>query len=78
MTPPDLVERVRLIRSPGIGPITCRQLLARFGSAAGALEAIPDLAARGGGRRPPLFAEEQARREIDRVEALGGRYLVLG
>jgi DNA processing protein len=55
VTPADLVDRVRLIRSPSIGPITFRQLLARFGSAAAALEAIPDLAARGGGRRPPLF-----------------------
>lgn len=78
MIPADLVERVRLIRSQSIGPITYRQLLARFGSAAAALEAIPDLAARGGGRRPPLFPEDQARREIERVEALGGRYLALG
>jgi DNA processing protein len=78
VTPADLVDRVRLIRSPSIGPITFRQLLARFGSAAAALEAIPDLAARGGGRRPPLFPEDQAWREIERVEALGGRYLVLG
>jgi DNA processing protein len=78
VTPPDLTQRIRLIRTPSIGPITYRQLLARFGSAAAALDAIPDLAARGGGRRPPLFPEDQARREIERVEALGGRYLVLG
>jgi DNA processing protein len=74
----DLVERVRLVRSPGIGPVTFRQLVARFGSSAAALDAVPDLAARGGGRPPRLASAAEAEREIARVEALGGRYLVLG
>jgi DNA processing protein len=74
----DLAGRVRLLRSPGIGPVTFRQLLLRFGTADAALRAVPDLARRGGGRAPALFPEDQARREIDRVEALGGRYLLLG
>ena len=74
----DLIERIRLIRSPSIGPITYRQLIARFGSAAAALQAIPDLARRGGGTPPRLFTSEQAERERARVEKLGGRYLVLG
>ncbi len=78
MTPPDLVERVRLIRSPSIGPVTYRQLLGRFGSAEAALAAVPDLAARGRGKAPSLFPEESARREIGRVEQLGARYLLLG
>jgi DNA processing protein len=74
----DLVARIRLIRSQSIGPVTFRQLLARFGSAEAALRAVPDLAARGGGRMPALCSEEQAERERARVEALGGRYLSLG
>jgi DNA processing protein len=74
----DLVARVRLIRSDSIGPITYRQLVARFGSAQAALDAIPDLAARGGGRTPRIYAEHGARNEIAKVEALGARYLVLG
>lgn len=78
MTAPDLLARLRLIRTPSIGPITYRQLLARFGSAEAALAAVPDLAARGGGRVPPIFPADRARQEIDRVDALGGRYLVLG
>jgi DNA processing protein len=74
----DLLARVRLIRSASIGPVTFRQLIARFGGAEAALAAIPDLAARGGGRPPAITPEPMARKEIDRVEALGGRYLALG
>ena len=66
------------MRSPGIGPVTYRQLIARFGSAAAALQAVPDLARRGGGSAPKLFSRDQAEREIERVEKLAARYLVLG
>src|SRR3712207_1530620 len=76
--PGDQIARLRLIRSENIGPITYFQLLARFGSAAAALEAIPDLAARGGGRAPRLASRAAIEREIERVERLGARYLFLG
>jgi DNA processing protein len=39
---------------------------------------VPDLARRGGGRSPNLFSRADAEREIERVEKLGARYLVLG
>ena len=74
----DLVDRLRLVRSPGIGPVTYRQLIARFGSASAALDAVPDLAARGGGKAPRLASRGDAEREIARIEALSARYLVLG
>jgi len=74
----DLIDRLRLVRSPGIGPITYRQLLARFGDAEAALAAVPDLARRGGGRAPSLFSSADAEREIEQVEKLGGRYIILG
>jgi DNA processing protein len=74
----DLVDRLRLVRSQGIGPVTFRQLIARFGSAAAALEAVPDLAKRGGGVAPRLFGRDQAEREIARVEKLSAKYLALG
>ena len=74
----DLVDRLRLVRSPGIGPVTFRQLLRRFGSAGAALEAVPDLARRGGGKAPRLFERSEAEREIARVEKFGAKYLVLG
>lgn len=77
-TPSDLIDRLRLIRTPGIGPIAYRQLLMRFGSASAALAAIPDLASRGGGRPPAIFAKDKAEREAAEVEKLGARYLILG
>ena len=74
----DLLDRLRLIRTPGIGPISFRQLLLRFGSAGEALAAIPDLARRGGGRAPTIFAKAAAEREMAQVEGCGARYLSIG
>lgn len=70
--------RLRLLRSANIGPVTYRQLLARFGTASAALEALPMLAARGGGRAPVIADAGLVRREIAKVERLGARYLFLG
>ena len=75
---PDLLDRLRLIRTPGIGPIAYRQLLLRFGSARGALDAIPDLARRGGGKAPAIYPADKAEREMAAVEKLGARYLAIG
>jgi len=74
----DLVDRLRLVRSPGIGPVTYRQLIARFGTPAAALAAVPDLARRGGGKVPPLCARADAEREIAKVEKLGAKWLAVG
>jgi DNA processing protein len=76
--PADLIDRLRLIRTSGIGPIAYRQLLLRFGSAEAALAAIPDLARRGGGRSPTIFPKDKAEREFEAAERAGARYLVLG
>ena len=70
--------QLRLLRSANIGPVTYRQLIARFGTAEAALEALPALAARGGGRAPRIADMGAVRREIAAVEKLGARYLFLG
>jgi DNA processing protein len=70
-------DRLRLIRSPRIGPVSYRQLLARFGSAGEALRAIPMLAERGGGRASVAEAST-IEREIVASRALGARYLLMG
>jgi DNA processing protein len=74
----DHVARLRLIRSDNIGPVTYFHLLARFGSASAALDAVPDLAARGGGRAPKLASRALVEREMAEMERLGARYLFLG
>jgi len=74
----DLVDRLRLLRTPGIGPVTFRQLIMRFGTPAAALEAVPDLARRGGGKAPAIRSHGDAEREIARVDKLGARFLALG
>jgi len=58
--------------------VTYRQLIARFGTPAEALAAVPELARRGGGRAPALRSASDAEREIARVEKLGAKFLVLG
>lgn len=76
--PDDRLARLRLIRTEKVGPVTYAQLIARFGSAEAALDAIPRLAARGGGRPPRIASAEAVQREIERVEQLGARYLFRG
>jgi DNA processing protein len=73
------LDRLRLARTEGVGPVAWRRLMGRFGSAAAALEALPELA-RAGGRPtvPRMPAPGDVRREMDRVAALGGRQLFLG
>jgi len=66
------------LRTPGIGPVTYRQLIVRFVTPAAALAAVPDLARRAGGKAPALSTVADAEREIAQVEKLGARWLVLG
>lgn len=73
----DGAARLRLIRTPGVGPVTYRQLLARFGTAGAAIEALPTLARRGGGRPPAVPDARAALREIAAVAALGARHVFL-
>jgi DNA processing protein len=74
----DHLARLRLIRSANVGPVTYFHLLGRFGSADAALRAIPDLAARGGGRAPRIASPTLVEAEMAAVERLGARYLFLG
>lgn len=74
LTQAEAFARIRLLRSPNIGPISYRQLLARFGTAAAALDALPDLASRGGRAYRPANAQS-IEREILAVRAAGARYL---
>ncbi len=74
----DKFDRLRLIRSANIGPVSYRQLINRFGSASNALEMIPELASRGGSRAPRLADKTVIEEEMLAVERLDARYLFLG
>ncbi|MEM6743016.1 MAG: DNA-processing protein DprA [Pseudomonadota bacterium] len=75
---PDPVAALRLARSRNVGPATWLRLVQRFGAPDRALEALPDLARRGGAREVGICSLSQAEREIERGRAAGARLLVLG
>ena len=70
----EAFARIRLLRSPNIGPISYAQLLRRFGNAQAAIEALPDLASRGGRDYRPA-PRERIEDEVAAVRAAGARYL---
>ncbi len=75
----DDLQRLRLIRTEGIGPITYRRLLDRYGTPGHALAALPHLARAGGKASPPaITTAAAARREFDETARHGGRLLFLG
>ncbi len=79
MVTADELDRLRLARTEGVGPVTFRRLMARFATAAEAIEALPGLA-RSGGRAeaPRVPGRDEATRELERLARLGGRMLFLG
>jgi len=76
MTPLSDRERrdwLRLARTQNVGPVTFAALIARFGTAARALEAIPKLAHRGGATKFEIASVQEAEDELDALVNLGGR-----
>jgi DNA processing protein len=74
----DAAERLawlRLARTTEVGPATFAQLIARFSNAFAALDEVPRLARRGGGRNFVLPPAEEAARELADLENLGGRLI---
>ena len=70
----EAFARIRLLRSPNIGPVSYRQLLARYGTAAQSIEALPDLGSRGKTPYSPA-PRDGIEREIEAVVDAGARYL---
>ena len=70
----EAFARIRLLRSPNIGPVSYGQLLRRFGSAVAALDALPDMAARGGAPYR-VAAADRIEAEVAAVKRAGARYL---
>jgi DNA processing protein len=70
---------LRLIRSENVGPRTFRALINNCGGARAALDALPDLARRGGAKRPIRVAGvEEIERELALARKNGVRFIALG
>jgi DNA processing protein len=70
----EAFARIRLLRSPNVGPVTYRNLLARYGDAVAAIAALPDLAGRAGKPYAPA-PERRIHDEIAAARKAGARYL---
>jgi DNA processing protein len=78
LTDGEKLDWIRLIRTESIGPATFHELLAHFGSALAAIEALPGLSLRGGlreTRQAPSRAAAQD--EWDAAERAGARILAI-
>lgn len=79
LTDTERLDRLRLIRSENVGPRTFRSLLRHFGSARAALEALPDLARRGGAARVGrICSAAEAERELAAGARIGIRLTAPG
>ena len=74
LTQEEAFARIRLLRSPNVGPVSYAMLLARFGSAVASLDALPDLGKRGG-RQYRAAPADRIEREVDAVRRAGAKYL---
>ena len=78
MSDPTL-DRLRLARTEGVGPVTYRRLMEQYASAADAIAALPAIAQAGGRTTaPPVPTAREAARELDRLHKIGGRMVFVG
>jgi len=75
----NVLDVLRLMRTLNVGPITFFNLITRFGTAAEALAALPDLSLRGG-RKTPLTAcaREVATKEMELATKFGAKFILYG
>ena len=74
LTDRERTDWLRLIRSENVGPVTFWHLLRHFGSAADALDALPELSRRGGRSKPVRIASvAAAEAEIAATRKAGAR-----
>src|SRR3990170_4242073 len=70
---------LRLSQTENVGPATFRQLIGRYGSAAAALEMLPELSTKGGLKRPlRIYPVEAAEADLERAHELGAAFVAAG
>ncbi len=73
------LDWLRLIRSENIGPRTFRMLINRYGGAAAALEALPELTRKTSGAKQIRIANRgDCAREMEQMARAGARFVALG
>jgi DNA processing protein len=79
--PPPLagerLARIRLARTPRVGPVTFHEMLGHYGSAEAALDALPEMA-RSARLDTRAMSAERIQREAEALAELGGRFIVIG
>jgi DNA processing protein len=78
LTDEQRLDWLRLIRSENVGPRTFRALVNQYGGAAAALEALPDLARRGGRLMLKVCSRAEAEKEMVAAARLGVRFIAMG
>ncbi|WP_457092541.1 DNA-processing protein DprA [Microvirga sp. P5_D2] len=78
LTDEQRLDWLRLIRSENVGPRTFRALINQFGGASAALEALPDLARKGGRLLLKVTSRAEAEKEMAAAVRLGVRFVAMG
>jgi DNA processing protein len=78
LNPQERLDWLRLIRTQSVGPISFYGLLQRYGSAAAALAALPELAQRGGRAGFKVWPRAEAEREMAAIARFGARLVAWG
>lgn len=71
----DSIDWLRLYRSENVGPATFFRLIERYGTATRALEALPELAQRGGKKQFKAYPREAAEKELAALQKIGATLL---
>lgn len=74
-TEEDVISHLRLLRSRRVGPATYRRMLAEYGTAADALQALPDVARAAGVDDYAICPVGVIRAELQAAKAAGARLL---
>lgn len=75
----ERLDRLRLLRTAGIGPVTFRSLLERFHTASAAIEGAREMA-KANGRKKPLYVtgRQRCEQELEAADAFGASAVFLG
>lgn len=68
-------DRLRLIRTDTIGPVSWREIMAHFGSATEAVTGLPELAGR---KKLDIASAYSAEEELERLSEIGAHVITLG